>query len=455
MQHDLFDRTWRVSELGEEIKLFLGEAFDDVWVSGEVQRFTTSRRGHAYFDLVEKGRTDDIVGRIDAVIWRTAAQRVNRDLANAGQSLADGVTIRCRGRVDFYPPGGRLQLVVQEVDPVFTLGLLARQRRETLAALAARALLDRNAELRLSPVPLSVGLVTSHGSAAYHDFVSTLEESPFGFRVVFVHAAVQGPAAEREVSAAIRSAARLGVDVIAVVRGGGAKADLVAFDALSVAEAIAISPVPVLTGLGHEIDDAVADRVAHTSVKTPTMAAAVLVRRVEEAEARLYDAGDALRRGATTILGRRREQLGQARVGLERVRRRLDRERARITSTASLLSRLAGRAVRREAERLVAMVPRLVEAPDRRLERGRLDRNALANRLVVSARRQLELETERCSGLDRLCRQLSPRRTLERGFSLTRDTEGRLIRRPDQATVGEILVTELAKGALRSRVEEA
>ena len=118
----------------------LVDSFAGLWVAGEVQRARPSQRGHLYFELVEKGRGDRIVGKLDAVLWRTAHQRVRRTLAASGLEIADGHQIRCWARVDFYGPAGRLQLIVQDVDPLFTLGLLERRRRETLAALAAAGL---------------------------------------------------------------------------------------------------------------------------------------------------------------------------------------------------------------------------------------------------------------------------------------------------------------------------
>src|SRR5262245_1036638 len=128
-------QTFTVSQLGEEVRAFLGEAFPGVWVMGELQRLRPSRNGHLYFELVEKGHADQIVGKVEAVVWRTDVQRLRRELEKSGQSLQEGMTVRCLGAVEFYAPGGRLQLTVREVDPLFTLGLLARRRQETLAAL--------------------------------------------------------------------------------------------------------------------------------------------------------------------------------------------------------------------------------------------------------------------------------------------------------------------------------
>ena len=216
----------------------MGEAYSSVWVSGEVERLRSSRRGHQYFELIEKGAGDEVVAKLEAVAWRRDSERIRRSLAADGQELAEGHEIRCRCDLDFYPPFGRLQLVVREVDPTFSLGLLARRRRETLAALEAAGLLELNARLPLPELPLRVVLVTSADSAAYHDFVSTLDESGYGFRVLLLHATVQGQAAEGEIVSAFEAVRGLEADCVALIRGGGSRTDLAVFDSRRVAEAV-------------------------------------------------------------------------------------------------------------------------------------------------------------------------------------------------------------------------
>ncbi len=134
--------TYSVSQLCGEVREFLAEAFSAVWMVGEAQRVRPSARGHVYFELVEKGERDEIVGKLDAVIWKGDFLKISRLLAASEQRLVDGVQIRCRGSLDFYAPTGRLQLCVRDVDPAFSLGQMERRRRETLAALAAAGLLE-------------------------------------------------------------------------------------------------------------------------------------------------------------------------------------------------------------------------------------------------------------------------------------------------------------------------
>lgn len=414
-----------------------------------------SARGHLYFELIEKGDHDEIVGKLDAVIWKTDFAKVQRLLQASEQRLMDGMQVRCRGGLDFYAPGGRLQLCVREVDPAFTLGLLERRRRETLAALAAAGLLERNRGLPLPDLPLTIALITSHGSAAYHDFLSGLAESGYGFRVLFVHASVQGREAERAVVSALAALAGLAVDCAVLIRGGGSRTDLAAFDSRAIAEAIARAPFPVLTGLGHEIDRSIADLTAHAAFKTPTKVAEFLVERVARADQALAELRQAILRQALEPLRAGREALGRAERGVSLARMRLAAAGARIDEHARALARL-GRSALREAERRrESLSSRLAELAPRRLEACVRDRSRLGERIAAAGRGRVREAAATLQGLERLCQQLAPERTLERGFSLTRDASGRLVRQPDQVKPGDLVTTRVAGGDFRSRVEES
>lgn len=426
-----------------------------MWVAGEAQRVRPSARGHLYFELVEKGERDEIIGKLDAVIWKGDFQKVRRMLAVSGQDLADGMQIRVRGSLDFYGPGGRLQLCIREVDPTFTLGLLEMRRRETLAALAAAGLLERNRGLLLPELPLTVALITSHGSAAYHDFLSGLEESGYGFRVLFVHASVQGREAEREVVSALSVLARLGVDCAVLIRGGGSRSDLAVFDSRAIAEAIARAPFPVLTGLGHEIDQSIADLVAHTSLKTPTKVAEFLVGQVAEMDQAVQELRRALLREALEPLRAGREALGRAEKGVQLARLRLAAAGARVAEHARALARLGRSALRQARRRQDELRRRLAEQAPRRVEARERERRRMGERVSGASRSHLREAQATLGGLERLCQQLGPERTLERGFSITRDGSGKAVRHPGQVAPGDRLATRVAGGEIVSRVEES
>lgn len=449
--------TFTVAELNGRVRDALRRSFaDEVWVRGEVQNLKRHASGHTYFTLVEKGvRGDRPVARLDVALFRDDGRTVARRLkAMPGAELGNDVEVRIRGRVTLYPEQGRYQLVMSDIDPVFTVGGIAANRERVLRALAAEGLLGHNARHALPLVPLRVGLVTSIGSAAYHDFVHELELSGYAFEVAAVDVRVQGSAAARRIKYGLNLFAGLAVDAVVLVRGGGARADLAPFDTDIVARAIAGMPVPVLTGVGHEIDRSVADEVAHTSCKTPTACAQVLVEQV-----RRFD--DALAEAArlVAVQARRRASLAQRELddAARRVRRSVP---VAIAREQALVDRRHGRVDELAWYRTGEAARRLEHAAARLVDRGRrVTRDAVAvlderERSVASAAtHRLDLEVVRLDAREATVRALDPRRVLERGYSITRDADGRVVRHAADAAAGQLIVTELADGRVASRVE--
>jgi len=455
------DPTWSVPELGEAIGLHLRTAFpDEVWVRGVIRNLNPGRRGGTvWFDLVEPAAEGDLarppVASLAVVLFDTARRRVNAQLTDAGGSvrMADGTEVRLRARVTWFGRGGRLQLQMSDIDPAFTLGRLAADRDRLLRVLDAEGLLSRQAALPRPVLSLRLGLVTSRGSAAEHDVLDELRRSGIGFSVVTADVRVQGAHAPRSVAWGLRAVAARGVDAVLLVRGGGATTDLAAFDGETIARAVATLDVPVLTGIGHDIDRSVADEVAHAAYKTPTACAQAVVADVRAVEAHTGDMWHrivaAARRGGRDKAERLRtcgRHVALAtRNGLASSDRDLDNRTARVGRAAAAalarstaaLDRAAGRAdaggrahLRTYEQAVAAAAVRLAQRPPR---------------LLAAAERELR-------AVDAQVRALDPQRVLARGWSITRTADGRTLRSAADATAGDELVTILADGSVRSTV---
>lgn len=279
-----------VSRLARFLKGHMGSLFPDgIWLEGEIEGMKPKPHptGH-YFSLVDgEGKSKR---SINAKLFANsgAMDRVLKKMEGIGSPLKSGMRVRVRCRLDYYDVRGELGVIIDEIDTQFTLGLLAAKRDKLIADLMAKGLHKRNKRCAVPPVPLRVGVVTSLGAAGWADALKHLEESGFGFTLLVVDVNVQGDLAPAQVAAAIRTLDRRDdLDVLIVVRGGGSKGDLAAFDDERVAMAIVGCRHAVFTGIGHQIDTSVADIVSHSNLKTPTAVADELINRVQRFRAGL------------------------------------------------------------------------------------------------------------------------------------------------------------------------
>lgn len=430
------DQTLTVSELGVVIRAALEQAVPfGVWVEGEIQDISRSRNGHVYFELIESSETPGAppVAAIPVVLFRDTRERVNKLLRRHGDPIrmTDGVAVRIQGMVDFYPPAGRLQLRMSGIDPTYTLGIIAAEREALMRKLADAGLLRANARHALAPVPLRIGVVTSLGSAAHADITTVFEQSPHSFTLVEVDTAVQGAGAERQIAAAVRAAGAAEVDILLVARGGGSKTDLAVFDHEVVATAIAGAPVPVFTGIGHDIDRSVADEVAHTAHTTPTAAAQAIVALVDEWLGRLA--------------------LIEADVA-HSARRAVDRATHRVTGHRQHIGRAASTAIGRADDRLMQASARIRRATMRAESSAHTQLDRAAARLALASRHGLRAADLRLDAAASRRRVLDPALALARGWSITRGPDGSVLRSTSDVANGDAVITTLADGFITSTI---
>jgi len=438
------DRVYSVAALIAEVNALLGQGFSGVRVEGEVTNASTSGRGHIYFTL------KDEAAALDCVMWASKAQRLKF-------RLDDGLAVLALGSLTIYPQRGRFQLVVDDVQPQ-GVGALQLAFEQLKKKLEEEGLFAAERKRPLPALPNRVGVVTSATGAALQDMLKVLRRFPH-IEIVVAPAMVQGDGAAKAIAQAIKRLVDLKrVNVIIVGRGGGSLEDLWAFNEEEVARAIATSPVPIISGVGHEVDFTIADFVADVRAATPTQAAELIVARIEDQERRLRDARSILLRDVN-----RRLQLARAHLnglagssGLARVPERVRLYRERLRNAARL-----GPALRRVLEvaqtRLNHAVRSLHRLPAQIAAGGQ-------RRLLDSRRQQLQqLITARVASLrarveagERALGHLGPTKVLERGYSIT-SLEGTAIPLKDASHVrgGQTLLTRLARGKVRSLVSAA
>ncbi len=430
--------TWSVGELHAAARSALARRFRGrVWVHGELRSLNrNARSGHCYLTLADPhGGRRGGEATLDVAFWSDRWNEVAAELDAAGVALDEGADLRVRGEVTTWDQG-RVMLVADRLDVDGLVGRLAAARARLVRRLVAEGLWDRNRELPPAVLPLRIGLVAAAATDGYRDFVGRLVDSGYAFEITVAGAAVQGRGAPRAIAAALRRLgehhARRPLDVVVLVRGGGSRSDLAAFDHEAVARAVAASPVPVWTGVGHSSDTCLADELAHRSLATPTAAAAALVADVRTAH------DEVVERGRRLVSG---------------TRSRLRESGLAVAAKGSGVSAHGHRALDRAEVHVHTMARYTVVGARGALDDGLRAARAGAGRVPAGARRSLEVASAHVAGRRTVADALDPRRVLERGYTLTRRPDGTPVRHATDALAGDPLVTEFADGRVLSRVE--
>ena len=414
-------RLWEVGALCHAVATTLEARFNPVAVRGEISGFSRASSGHCYFAL------KDGSGQLRSAMFRRAASLLDFN-------PKDGEAVEIRGRIAVYEPRGDLQLVVESMQRAGQ-GALFEQFLQRKAKLESEGLFDTRRKRPIPAMPRAIGLVTSLGAAALHDVASTLQRRVPHIPVVLVPAAVQGVAAPAELAVALRTlyarsqATAPGVpiiDVILLVRGGGSIEDLWAFNDESLARAIAESPVPVITGVGHETDFTIADFCADLRAPTPTAAA-----ELTSAPRQLWlEALDAIE-----------TQMADA------VADRIDTQSQRLDIVSGRLGRPSTRIARQQLG-LSHQAQRLHYAMVSTTAKFRRTQQSLQDELPTRFSRTLAHRRQHLEALASRLHLLDPALVLKRGYSWLSDAEGRTVTTVRQLAAGAMAHATLADGTI-------
>ncbi len=404
-------KTYSLSELNAYLHRVITLNFEEpVWVRAEILQAKT-HRGHTYLELIQKQEGQArVTAQASAVLWAKQRRQVEASLPNVDHFLREGSEVSLMVQVSYHPVYG-LKLVVLNIDPAYTMGRLELERQRTIAQLKKEDLIGRNTALSLSPVIQRVAVISSEKASGYSDFIQHLRSNEYGytFRVDLFQNAMQGPEVENQAITNLRKIqAASSYDCVVMIRGGGSRVDLQAFDSLNLSRHLAVMPIPVFTGIGHETDQAVADLVAHTSFKTPTAVAGFIIDRNLHYE--------------STLLGHFRD-----------------------------IQDLAGRSIQRQRQVIQQLEQRVVHTSSWFLEKERLLIDQTYQQLRTAAQRLLEFESNLLASLAQNLRLLDPTQLLQRGFSYVL-SGGKLVRSVRDLKVGDEMQTIFADGMTSSHV---
>lgn len=408
-------KAYTLFELNEYIRQVFALNFGDaLWINAEIAQLGESR-GHHYISLIQKSVEDaEIIAQSEAILWAGNLRQLKRRLGKVvDQILQEGVSVLVQVKIDFHERYG-LKLIIEDIDISYTFGKLALERQAIIESLRKKRLLDKNEQLTLPSVVQRIALISSENAAGLQDYISQLRENPYGydFRNHLFPANVQGVHAEAQILAQLERIRlrKSEFDAVVIIRGGGSKLDLGAFDSLDLCIMVAKFPLPVLSGIGHDIDETVLDLVAHTALKTPTAVAEFLINRNLHFESKILELGTVLQFLA-------QQQIEEQQYQLQSIEQYLNLQTQQIIQT--------------EQHNLQFLQQQLNHTAFQTIEKAQLQLN----------------------NFEQIINLLDPDATLKRGFSITYH-QGNPITKNSKLKAGDLLETKLAAQTIVSEIKK-
>lgn len=426
-----------LSQLQASVKSVLAGGFPlPVWVVAEISELKVNySSGHCYLELVEKGGANGVPkAKANAVIWSNTYGMLSSYFRGAtGQDLAVGMKVLMSVSVTYHELYG-LSLKVTDIDPLYTVGDMERQRLAAIAKLQEDGVFDLNRELEMPLAPQRIAVVSSPGAAGYQDFLNELSASGYRFDVDLFEAIMQGHSAEESIIDALSRIAddMVAYDAVVIIRGGGSQSDLSFLNSYIMCFHIAQFPIPVIAGLGHDKDQSVLDMVAAVSLKTPTAVAGYLVQRAASVDAELDMAESALSHAAAEVLAKESQRLQGLGVGVVKYSKELThRVEIRLERLRVELSHQRSNFFLRQSNQLNSMETLLAARP-----------------MVALNRAGLQLDNMRS-----LVEGRDPQRILSLGFSIVR-SEGRAVKDVSHLAVGQDIEITFETGTRTAKITD-
>ena len=409
---------------------------DSYWVEAELSEAREGYGGHCYMELIEKDEHSNTpIAKAHASCWRNRWMLLKPQFERVtGQRIHAGMKVLLKVHAQFHENYG-FSWIVDDIDPTYTMGDMARKRIEIIQTLKEEGVFDLQKELKLPMFCQRIAVISSATAAGYGDFCNQLADNGYGlqFTTALFAATMQGEGVEQSVISALN---RINEewenwDCVVIIRGGGATSDLSGFDTLALAENVANFPLPIITGIGHERDESVLDMISFQRVKTPTAAAAFLVDHLTEVYARIEDAQEAI---------------------VNYVKRRLQVERMKFERLSTQIPTLFSLVKVRQSNRLDQLLNRLKVKAERIPADGLHRLDMLEARLKEPVARKLERELHRIDMLSQRAIAQDPERLLSRGYSITLK-DGKSIKDASQLKAGDEIETRFAKGVAKAVVK--
>ena len=408
---------------------------EEYWVEAELSE-VHEVRGHCYMELIQKELFSNTpVAKASAKCWKNKWTLLREKFEKVTrEGLKPGMKVLLKVYADFHEAYG-FAWIVTDINPEFTMGDMARKRQEIIDTLKREGIFELQKELVLPLFAQRIAVISSENAAGYGDFCHQLADNPqqLKFYTRLFPAVMQGEGVEESVIGALNSINEdiEKFDAVVIIRGGGATSDLSGFDTLRLAENVANFPIPIITGIGHDRDESIVDMVAHTKVKTPTAAAALLIDHLNHVLERLLDA--------------------QAEL-IAAVRHRSELEQARLVRMSEKIPMLFSLVKTRQEQRIERHLANITASLNDKLSREHHRLSLIESQFGPTLLQQLTRENYRLQLLQQRLEALNPQRLLQRGYSITL-CKGKVVRDARQLKAGDEIETKLANGKITSIIQ--
>lgn len=449
-----------LSQLVSDIKITLQSRYErPVWIVAEISELNMNRSGHCYLELIEKDSlSDKIIAKSRATIWAFTFRTLKAYFeTTTGETLRGGLKVLLKASIEFHEVFG-FSLNIQDIDPQYTLGDLARKKAQIIQQLTNEGVLDMNKGLPFPLVPQRIAVISSETAAGYGDFLNQLETNSFGycFFTELFPAIMQGDKASESIILALELVYSHidDFDLVAIMRGGGSKSDLNCFDDYELAYFITQFPLPILTGIGHERDDTVTDIVAHTKLKTPTAVAEFLIEKVADFDNQIDEYGMLVTNLAEQYISSsayRLEKLTQrvqtASVDLlQNKQEHLIWAKSKVINGTRLLNLKKERHLSNLKLSLQNTVKSTINHEVKLVDLKQLRLKKWLSHYFTSKERRLVFLTEKAE-------LVNPERILERGYAWVTH-KGAIVKDASKLKIGDAIEVKLAKGKVEAELTQ-
>lgn len=450
-------RVFSLLEVSKSIQKTLTERYtSSFWIKGDLNKLNFySQSGHCFPELVEK-KDGRVIAELKSVLWKDDFNRINRQFLEVlHEPLKDGITILFSARIQFDPVFG-LSLRITEIDPWYSLGELEKEKQQSIARLQAEGVFDLNRKLDFPLLPKRIAIISVESSKGYSDFMKIMNGNNWDYRFfqMLFPAFLQGDKAVPSILYQLKRIRKVMAhfDVVAIIRGGGADVGLTCYNNYELARAIALYPLPVITGIGHSTNETVSEMVAYKNAITPTELADFLLQHYHEFSVPLQEAENTLVQKANHLIREEKSSLLNLAKYLRSVTRStISNDKQAVDFASRSLVQASGSTLQRSSTMLTQFSRQISGSANLWLSRNRDAVDGQKNALAISSRTLTRQRARDLQNMEKVINLLSPLQVLRRGYSFT-TVNGKLVTTINGITKGDKIITVVANGNIASTV---